>query len=295
MKQQIAPLLILLAAVLWGTTGTVQALAPASAHPVAIGATRLFIGGLFLLIVVLAAGKLNLKSLPLKPTLIASVCIGIYQPLFFSAVAITGVAIGTVVAIGSAPMLAGIIEMLFLRKKPAAVWWVSTTLSIAGVILLFSNQGSVQADPFGILLALGAGFSFACYTIVNKDVVEKMSPLPSVAVVFTLSGLLLSPFLFVFDMSWIFSREGIIAGLHLGVVATGLAYYLFAIGLFNVSSSTAVTLSLGEPLTATLLGVFFLGEYMSSTSWFGLILVLLGIGVLIMTARKPRTAQIAEN
>lgn len=288
MKQQVAPLLILLAAMLWGTTGTVQELAPDSAHPVAIGAARLFIGGLFLLIVVLITGKLNLKDLPLKATLIASLCMALYQPLFFSAVSITGVAIGTVVAIGSAPMLAGIIEMLFLKKKPANIWWLSTLLSVTGVILLFSNQESVQADPFGILLALGAGFAFACYTIVNKDVVVRMSPLPAVAVVFTLSGLLLSPFLFIFDMAWVFSQAGMIVGLHLGVVATGIAYYLFAIGSFNVSSSTAVTLSLGEPLTATLLGVFFLGEYMSSISWFGLVLVLLGIGVLILASRKPR-------
>lgn len=291
MKQQFAPIFILFAAVLWGTTGTVQALAPDSAHPVAVGAARLFIGGLFLLIVVLLTGKLNLKNLPLKATFTAAVSIGVFQPLFFSAVAYTGVAIGTVVSIGSAPVLAGLMEMLFQRKKPAPVWWISTLLSVIGVILLFSNQGSVQADPFGILLALGAGLTFACYTIVNKDVVVSMSPLPAVAVVFTLSGLMLSPFLFILDMSWVFSAEGMIASLHLGVVATGIAYYLFAVGLFNVSSSTAVTLSLAEPLTATLLGVFFLGEYMSGLSWLGLILMLLGIGVLIMAARNPRTMQ----
>ena len=280
MKQQLAPILILFAAMLWGTTGTVQALAPDSAHPVAIGAARLFIGGLFLLIILLLSGKLDLSKIPVKATITAAICIGVYQPLFFSAVAITGVAIGTVVAIGSAPVLAG--------KKPARIWWISTILSIAGVILLFSNQGSVQADPVGILLALSAGLAFSAYTTVNKEVVVSMSPLPAVAVVFTLSGILLSPFLFILDMSWIFTVEGMITGLHLGVIATGIAYYLFATGLFKVSSSTAVTLSLAEPLTATMLGVFFLGEHMSLPSWAGLILMLFGIGVLILSARKPR-------
>ena len=288
MKQQLAPILILFAAMLWGTTGTVQALAPDSAHPVAIGAARLFIGGLFLLIILLLTGKLDLSKIPVKATITAAICIGVYQPLFFSAVAITGVAIGTVVAIGSAPVLAGMIEMLFLKKKPARIWWISTILSIAGVILLFSNQGSVQADPVGILLALSAGLAFSAYTTVNKEVVVSMSPLPAVAVVFTLSGILLSPFLFILDMSWIFTVEGMITGLHLGVIATGIAYYLFATGLFKVSSSTAVTLSLAEPLTATMLGVFFLGEHMSLPSWAGLILMLFGIGVLILSARKPR-------
>lgn len=288
MKQQLAPILILFAAMLWGTTGTVQTLAPDSAHPVAIGAARLFIGGLFLLIILLLSGKLDLSKIPVKATITAAICIGVYQPLFFSAVAITGVAIGTVVAIGSAPVLAGMIELLFLKKKPARIWWISTILSIAGVILLFSNQGSVQADPVGILLALSAGLAFSAYTTVNKEVVVSMSPLPAVAVVFTLSGILLSPFLFILDMSWIFTVEGMITGLHLGVIATGIAYYLFATGLFKVSSSTAVTLSLAEPLTATMLGVFFLGERMSLPSWAGLILMLFGIGVLILSARKPR-------
>lgn len=289
MKQQLGPMLILTAAVLWGTTGTAQVLAPDSAHPVVIGAVRLAVGGLFLLIIVTIAGKLSLKNLPLKEICIASVCMALYQPLFFSAVSLTGIAIGTVVAIGSSPMLAGFIEMLFLKKKPARIWWISTVMSIAGVILLFSNQEAAQvANPLGILLALGAGLMFACYTTVNKDIVISMSPLPAVAVVFTLSGLLLSPFLFIFDMTWMLTTEGLLVGLHLGVVATGIAYYLFAVGLFNVTSSTAVTLSLAEPLTATLLGVFFLGEYMSGLSWLGLMLLLFGIGVLILSARKPK-------
>ena len=47
MKGKLPPFLILLAAILWGTTGTTQALAPDTAHPIAIGATRLAVGGFF--------------------------------------------------------------------------------------------------------------------------------------------------------------------------------------------------------------------------------------------------------
>lgn len=286
MKQQSALFIVLFAAVLWGTTGTMQAIAPASAHPVSIGATRLFVGGLFLFIIVIISKKLNIKDLPKRDTFLAALCMAIYQPLFFSSVELTGVAIGTVVAIGSAPVMTGLVEWLFLKKKPSAVWGISTLLSITGCILLLSNQGAVQTDPLGILFALGAGLSFGCYTIINKTLVLKVSPLPAVAVVFTLSGLMLSPFLVIFDMSWIATVEGITVALHLGVVATGIAYYLFAVGLSQISSSTAVTLSLAEPLTATILGVTLLGEYLNGTSWLGISTLLLGIGVLILSSRK---------
>ncbi|NLN49747.1 MAG: EamA family transporter [Clostridiales bacterium] len=282
-----APFLILIAAMLWGTTGTTQAFAPKIAHPIAIGATRLAVGGLFLLIVVLIRKQLNFVNWPIKATILASLSMAFYQPLFFSAVSVTGVAIGTVVAIGSAPILSGVLEWMFLKTRPAKVWWYSTFLSILGCIMLFANKESAYVEPAGILMALGAGLSFAGYTLISKDMIEGHSSLSVSAVVFTLSAILLSPFLFIFDMSWIVSLRGVGVSLQLGIMATGVAYFLFTKGLAYVSPSTAVTLALAEPLTATLLGVFMLGEKLNITSWFGILFLVLGIWTLIRFSKNP--------
>lgn len=114
MQGKLSALLILLAAVLWGTTGTTQAFAPESAHPIAIGTIRLAIGGLFLLSLVFFVWQIRVKkNWPKKATILAALSMALYQPLFFSAVTITGVAIGTVAAIGSAPILSGLLEWIF--------------------------------------------------------------------------------------------------------------------------------------------------------------------------------------
>lgn len=286
MKRSMAPFLILFAAMLWGTTGTAQALAPEAAHPIAIGATRLAVGGLFLLLIVFLSGNLHLPQWPIKPTILAAFSMALYQPFFFSAVHMTGIAIGTVVAIGSAPILAGFIEWIFYKKRPNLIWWCSTLLAILGCLMLFMNKESVYVNPLGIIMALGAGLSFASYTIVSRDLVETYSSLSVVAVVFTLSGILLAPFLFIFDMAWITNVRGISVSLHLGIVATGIAYLLFAKGLVHVPSSNAVTLALAEPLMAALLGVFIVGEILNITSWIGIFLLMLGIGILIGSSKN---------
>lgn len=286
MKAYLSIIIIILAAMLWGTTGTMQALAPETAHPISIGAIRLAVGGLFLLIIVLASGKLDLNDWPIKTTILAAVSMALYQPFFFSAVLMTGVAVGTVVAIGSAPIFTGFIEWIFFKKRPAGLWWISTSLSILGCIILLMNQESVYINPIGIVLSLGAGASFASYTFVSREMVRNHSPLSVVAVVFTLSAILLSPLLFIFDMSWITNIRGLGVSLHLGIIATGIAYLLYAKGLSSVPSSTAVTLSLAEPLTATLLGVIVVGERLNALSWAGISLLLLGIVILIWSSNR---------
>lgn len=282
-----APFLVLLAAILWGTTGTTQALAPENAHPIAIGAMRLAVGGLFLTLIIVLIGKFNFKNWPIKTTIWAALSMALYQPLFFSAVSITGVAIGTVIAIGSAPILSGLIEWLYLKVRPPKVWWYSTFLSILGCLMLFGLKDTGNVDPIGILMALGAGLSFAIYTLISRKMVGNHSSLSVVAVVFTLSAILLSPLLFMFDMSWVASVRGVSVSLQLGIMATGVAYLLFAKGLTQISSSTAVTLALAEPLTAALLGVLIVGEELSSTSWGGIFLLLLGISLLIWSPKDP--------
>lgn len=290
MTKRIAPFFILLAAILWGTTGTAQALAPSSAHPIAIGSTRLFIGGCFLFLLVLLTDRIQWKNWPVLTTLFAAISMALYQPLFFSAVSITGVAIGTVVAIGSAPIFSGGIEWIIDRSPPPKVWWISTILSIIGCILLFLNNTKILVEPMGIFLALGAGMTFASYTRISHQLIQTHSSIAVVAVVFILSAMILSPFLFFFDMTWIGNIRGLLVAIQLGVVATGIAYFLFSKGLESTSASTAVTLSLAEPLTATLLGVFLLKESLTTIAVFGIFCVILGLGFLLFIPRKAKVA-----
>src|SRR5690554_4610461 len=104
-KQNGAVVFVVIAAMLWGTTGTSQALAPQGATSLAIGAVRLSLGGLILLAFALFRGSLKgLKGWPILPTIIAAASVALYQPFFFAGVSQTGVAVGTMVAIGSSPV-----------------------------------------------------------------------------------------------------------------------------------------------------------------------------------------------
>ena len=180
MSQRISYLVVLLGAILWGTTGTAQTFMPQTIHPLAVGASRLAIGGLSLLIILLIMRKIDFRNWPWKSTLYAAISMAIFQYLFFSSVRLTGVAIGTVVTIGSAPVFSGIIEWLLVKRRPTRVWIMATALAIIGCVLLFLNKDGIVVNPVGIAMSLGAGLLFAFYTLVNKEVLLFSRPKPSV-------------------------------------------------------------------------------------------------------------------
>ena len=211
-----------------------------------------------------------------------------YQPFFFSAVSLSGIAVGTVVAIGSAPIIAGCLEWLVFKKVPQAKWWIATAAAIAGVSLLFIPSASSGGSFLGILLALGAGLSFAVYTLTSKKLLQQQKPEAVTGTVFFLSAVLLAPLLFLYDLSWILSVQGSAVSLYIGVIATGAAYLLFTTGLAKVPASTAVTLSLAEPLTASLLGTVLVKESLPLVSWVGIALLLLGIFYISYQPKKNK-------
>lgn len=286
MKTVIPYFLVLLAAVLWGTTGTAQTFLPQNAQPLTIGASRLAIGGFSLLIIMVLMKKINFRMWPWKATIVAAICMAIFQPLFFTSVRITGIAIGTVVAIGSAPIFSGLIEWILLRMRPTRAWAIATLLSIIGCALLLLDKDALTVNPKGVMLSLIAGLGFAIYTIVSKSVLGKVEAIPAVAMTFSISALMLMPFLLIFDSSWVVEPSNISVVLYLGLMTTSVAYILYLKGLQKVPSSSAVTLSLGEPLTAAILSVFLVGEVLSPVSWIGVFLLLGGILVLTLSGRK---------
>ena len=286
MKTVIPYFLVLLAAVLWGTTGTATTLLPTSAQPLTIAAVRSAIGGFTLLLIMILMRKINFRTWPWKETLVAAICMAFFQPLFFTSVRLTGIAIGTVVAIGSAPIFSGLIEWLFLKMRPSRSWVMATAMSVIGSSLLFLNKDALTVNPIGVTFSLIAGLGFAIYTIVTKSVLKKVEAIPAVAMTFSMSALMLMPFIFSFDNSWIIEPSSISILLYLGILTTSVAYILYLKGLHKVPSSSAVTLSLGEPLTAAILSVFWVGEVLSPVSWMGIMLLLGGILVLTLSGRK---------
>ena len=119
--------LILLAAVLWGTTGTAQELGPEAASPLAVGSLRLLLGAAALIVLaVISAPPTSWRWLMRPATLVAAAGMAAYQPLFFSGVDRTGVAVGTLLALGSAPVFVGIIESTRAGSWPRRGWVLAT-------------------------------------------------------------------------------------------------------------------------------------------------------------------------
>jgi len=278
-------ILILSAAMLWGTTGTSQAFAPTGSTPLTIGALRLVVGGIFLFIIAIACDRKFYRNLPMKPVLAAGVFVAAYQIFFFWGVSLTGVAVGTIVGIGSSPVFAGILGLLLLKEKLQPKWFAATLCSIMGCALLAGSSSTLTISIPGIFLSAGAGLSYAIFTIFIKILLPGRRAGAVTAVVFCTGAVLILPLLYGADLRWTLQPAGFLVILHLGIIATGISYILFSRGLAMTPASTAVTLSLAEPVTAGMLGVFVLGEQLSFIAWCGVFCILLGLTIL--TLRKP--------
>lgn len=275
---------VLLAATLFGTTGTAQALGPSGTSPLGVGAVRLLVGGLALLALLPLVGGRRSGVLALWRTplgLLAGLCTALYQICFFAAVLRAGVAVGTLAAIGSGPVLTGLLAGFLLRERPGRAWVTATGVCLAGLALLVLGGGaSGSADALGVLLAMLAGLAYAGYTVLAKQqLAAGHAPSTVIAAAFGLGGLLSIPVLLSQPLGWLATNEGIALALYLGLVTTALAYLFFVRGLAVLPAGPVTTLMLAEPVVASVLGIVVLDERLSGFGGVGAALVLAGLVV----------------
>ncbi len=274
---------------LWGTTGTAQALAPTGASSASIGAVRLLIGAIALVLLALVQRSIKPGVRWLWGWLIVGgVAVAAYQLTFFYGIALTGVAVGTVVGIGSAPVFGGIAGIVFNGERLTRRWMLASVLAILGAtILTFAGPADVSAvNAIGVLLALGAGASYATYASASKKLIINQNPSAVMAAMFSIGAVLLLPVFFSSDVTWLATGRGMAVALHLGIMTVGLSYFLFANGMLTLSVSAATTLSLAEPLTATLLGILLLREQITVQAAVGIALLSAGLAVLALPQRQ---------
>ena len=250
-----------------------------------IGAIRLWVGGLAMLGWCLFTRQIpHLANWPKGVTLLSALGILVYQLTFFAAVWRTGVAVGTVVAIGTSPIAGGILGAIFLREKPQKIWYPATFVAIIGLAFL-SLSDNIKADPLGLVLALVAGFSYGVYSVFSKRLAREHSPVQVMTVLFAIGALLITPVFFIYPTAWIASGPGVLVSLHLGVVTTAIAYTLYLSGLKLTPVSAGVTLGLFEPFAAACWGIFLLHEPVMLQQVLGIILLFSSTALLALKTK----------
>lgn len=277
---------IALAAISWGTTGSVTAVLVerAGAGALVIGALRMVVAAALLLLLARAAGPLRIARADRWRCAALGVCMAAFQACYFSAVTMTGIAIAALIAICSAPLIIAGLAAATLGERLTARVGAALGLGVTGTALLIVGpRTAADLSPrfvAGVALALAAGLAYALYVVLAKATLARTAPLPLAGVTFTVGALVLAPVLAAPGVA-----QQIALGwpwlLYLGAVTTAGAYAIYTLGLREVTASVAGIVSLMEPLTATLLGVFLFGERLGAAGVAGALLLFAALGLLL--------------
>ncbi|MHC1762110.1 MAG: DMT family transporter [Negativicutes bacterium] len=281
-------LCVLAAAMLWGTTGTIQGLLPSSRNPVVVAAVRVLLGAtaLWLFCLVNGVSIKVLLGLPRWRICGAGTAIAGYNLFFFAGVAHAGVGVGTAIAIGSGPLWVLAYEIIFSARRPSSRSLTGQATAIAGLAILVMGDMQGQVSFLGYALSLLAGLSYGTYVYLTGGISKETNSALVAATTFSVASIVLSPSLFLFSTAWIDYRSfGYLA--FLGIASTGVAFFLFTYGLQRISASTAVTLTLAEPLTAWFLATTILGEPVTLPKVIGAILLVVGIRIVAGASKSP--------
>ncbi|WP_108445583.1 DMT family transporter [Halomonas denitrificans] len=298
---------VLIAATLWGTTGTAATFAP-DVSAVAIGAVAMGGGGLMQ--AALSAGRIRRHAGPLRARwrclLLGAVAVAIYPLAFYASMRQAGVTIGTVVSIGSAPLLAALIESRLDGLRLTRRWMTGAGLGLAGMLLLCLAEGSGHGPTGagssvvpGVLLGLLAGLSYALYSWTARRLMQGGSaPRAAMGATFGIGGLLLMPVLLVTGAPLLASWGNAAVGLYMALVPMFLGYLCFGHGLARIPASTATTITLFEPVVAAGLAVVIVGERLPALGWSGIALILaclVCISAPVKTATREERASTARH
>jgi drug/metabolite transporter, DME family len=283
-------ILIGLAAMLWGTSGSVMVVLAdrAAASPLLVGLARLWIAAILLLGAALVTGvPLAVAPRDRWRCIAMGACMAGYQAAYFPAVTLGGIVIVALVAICSAPLVIAALAPWLLGERQSRPVHAALGLGVLGTALLVTAPGANLPAGFvgGALLALAAGLAYALYVLAAKASLARSSPLPLAALTFTVAAVLLTPAIFWIPTPGPQLSAGWPWLLYLGGIATAGAYAMYTVGLRHVPASVAGVTTLLEPLTATVLGVALFGERLGAGGWVGALLLLTALGLLIVYRR----------
>jgi drug/metabolite transporter, DME family len=279
---------VLLAGILWGTSGTVASFFPAVASPLAIGAVRITVGGLSLLLFLIVSRRgrpFRLKGpIPIHLVLISALGMAITQVTLFLSIRLAGVTVATMIFIGSSPLISGLISIVVRKEKQTVSWLISSLVVALGCIGMALSESLTNSSPAiestllqGAIAALIAGLGWAVEGHCIKQLQKNATPLEASTIVMLSGAVLLLPMAATTDFTWVTYEGSIILIIALGIATAAVPYLFFSLGMKHIPVSHAFLYGLTEPITASFLGLLLLHEKLNQAGIIGYSLIIFGL------------------
>ena len=254
-----------------------------------MGAWRVFLGGIGLAAyAAIRYGTFGLRKLIKLPIIwVMALAVLLFQISFFIGAVRIGVAMGTLGALATAPFFAGLLGWVVGTGKPSGIWAVSTFMGVTGLALI--TGVSETRDNLGFFAVFVCGVMYAIFTVfgVKLTRTHEVTGAEVLGAAFGIGAVLSLPIVLV-TSAWVNSALLVGFVLYIGLATTALGYILFGNGLTHLNPGTVSTLTLAEPVLATLMGVFILGEVMNFRGWIGCAVIIGALALLgIVESRTP--------
>ncbi len=243
-----------------------------------IALSRGALGTLFLLVVVqFMRRRMDTESIRrnFKHLLIAAVALGFNWIFLFEAYRLTSIATATL-AYYMAPVILILLSPLILKERVGLAKWICVICALIGMSLIAGIwEGSDQIALSGIVMGLLAACFYATIVINNKFL-NGLNPYDSAIVQLGIAALVLLPYVaFTVDFTSLsLDTQTIGLTLIVGIVHTGVAYWLYFSALPKLEAARIAIFSYIDPAIAILLSVFVLMEPITTAGVIGAVLIL---------------------
>lgn len=278
MSTRIARFQMITAMTIFGTIGLFVRWIPLPSSVIALA--RGCIGMLFLLFV-MAVKKTPISWQALRKNLfwllISGALLGFNWILLFESYRYTSVATGTL-CYYMAPILIILASPVVLREKLTVKKVFCVLAALGGMVCISGvlSEGIPSAgEGKGILLGLAAAVLYAAIVLCNKQI-HQISAYEKTIFQLGISVLAMLPYcvLTVPSDALVFSPRVLFLLLLVGVLHTGVTYFLYFGSMEYLSGQSLAVISYIDPVVAVLASVLILQEPMHLTEGFGAVLIL---------------------
>ncbi|EMX6282020.1 MULTISPECIES: EamA family transporter [Providencia] len=262
-----------LAPIVWGSTYLVTTEMLPAGIPLTLAVLRALPAGLLLILV--------LRKLPEGIWWLRVVVLGVlnfslfWWLLFIAAYRLPGGVAATVGAVQ--PLIVLFLSRWLLNNRLSAVSIMASIAGVFGVAILLLTPNAAL-DPLGIIAGLAGAFSMAAGTVLSRRWQPPVSALTFTSWQLTAGGLVLLPFAMMFEPALpTLSSLNLIGLGYLTLIGGALTYALWFRGLAILGPSSVASLGFLSPVSAVVLGWFYLNQQLSTLQFIGMVVILLSV------------------